>query len=88
MKSIVIYYSPTGNTRKVAKAIRKGMEQKAGKCDIAQVKDLDPSDVDQYDLIGLGSPVWMGCTFCEMICPTGAISGNWEQILKETAGLA
>ena len=60
MKSIVIYYSQTGNTRKVAKAIRKGMEQRAGRCDIARIKDLDPSDVDQYDLIGLGSPVWMG----------------------------
>lgn len=60
MKSIVIYYSQTGNTRKVSKAIRKGMEQKAGQCDIARIKDLDPSDVDQYDLIGLGSPVWMG----------------------------
>ena len=54
MKRIVIYYSQTGNTRKVAKAIRKGMEQNAGQCDIAHIKDLDPADVDHYDLIGLG----------------------------------
>ena len=60
MKAIVIYYSQTGNTRKVAGAIRKGMERKAGQCDIAHVKDLDAAVVDQYDLIGLGSPVWMG----------------------------
>ena len=60
MKSIVIYYSQSGNTRKVARAIHKGMEQKAEPCDISQIKDLDPSDVNQYDLIGLGSPVWNG----------------------------
>jgi flavodoxin/NAD-dependent dihydropyrimidine dehydrogenase PreA subunit len=75
VKSIVIYYSQTGNTRKVAKAIRMGIEQKAGQCDIAHIKGLDPSDVNQYDLIGLGSPVWMGGltpnvrTFIEKIPP-------------------
>ncbi|MBN1851060.1 MAG: flavodoxin domain-containing protein [Deltaproteobacteria bacterium] len=60
MKSIVIYYSQSGNTRKVAKAIHKGMRQVAGECDIVQVKDIDPSSINQYDLIGLGSPVWDG----------------------------
>lgn len=25
-----------------------------------------------------------GCTFCEMICPTGAIDGHWEEFLKST----
>ena len=44
MKSIVIYYSQSGNTRKIAKAIHKGMEQRAGHCDIAQVKAVEPSD--------------------------------------------
>ena len=60
MKSIVIYYSQSGNTRKIAKAIHKGMGQKAGQCDIAQVKAVEPADLNNYDLIGLGSPVWMG----------------------------
>jgi len=60
MKSIIIYYSQTGNTRKIAKAIHKGVDQKAGQCDIEQVKDVKPSDINNYDLIGLGSPVWMG----------------------------
>jgi flavodoxin/ferredoxin len=60
MKSIIIYYSQSGNTRKIAKEIHKGVDQKAGQCDIAQVKDVKPSDINNYDLIGLGSPVWMG----------------------------
>ena len=60
MKSIVIYYSQSGSTRKIAKAIHKGMEQRAGQCDIAQIKAVEPADLNSYDLIGLGSPVWMG----------------------------
>jgi NAD-dependent dihydropyrimidine dehydrogenase PreA subunit len=27
--------------------------------------------------------MWMGCTFCEMICPTGAISCDWEEFSKK-----
>jgi flavodoxin/ferredoxin len=60
MKSIVIYYSQSGNTRKIAKAICKGMKQATGRCELSSIKDLDPGQVDQYELIGLGSPVWMG----------------------------
>jgi flavodoxin/ferredoxin len=60
MNSIIIYYSQSGNTRKIAKAIQKGAAQQAGQCDITQIKDMEPSDLNQYDLIGLGSPVWNG----------------------------
>ncbi|OGP55627.1 MAG: hypothetical protein A2Y65_00475 [Deltaproteobacteria bacterium RBG_13_52_11] len=60
MKSIVIYYSQTGNTRKIARAIHRGMSQVAEQCDIATVKEVNPKDLDKYDLIGLGSPIWMG----------------------------
>jgi hypothetical protein len=27
-------------------------------CDIAPVKEVKPDDLQKYDLIGLGSPVW------------------------------
>jgi flavodoxin/ferredoxin len=60
MKNIIIYYSQSGNTRKIAQAIQKGVAQQAGQCDIAQIKDMEPTDINQYDLIGLGSPVWNG----------------------------
>ena len=60
MKCVIIYYSQTGNTKKIAHAIHKGMNRVAEQCDIAQLKDSRPQDVDRYDLIGLGSPVWMG----------------------------
>jgi ferredoxin len=57
MKSIVIYYSQTGNTKKIAHAIHAGMSQTGEQCDIARLKDVDPRDLAGYDLIGLGSPV-------------------------------
>jgi Fe-S-cluster-containing hydrogenase component 2 len=27
--------------------------------------------------------MWLGCTFCEMICPTGAISCDWEAFQRD-----
>jgi hypothetical protein len=60
MKSIVIYYSQAGSTKKIAQAIHRGMSRLEARCEIAQVKDVDPADLAKYDLIGLGSPIWMG----------------------------
>lgn len=60
MNSIIVYYSQSGNTKKIARAIHTGMTQEAGQCQIVSVKEADPKDLSRYDLIGLGSPVWMG----------------------------
>lgn len=58
MKSIVVYFSQTGNTEKVAKAIQAGIEQVAGNCDIAKLKEANPKRLYDYDLIGIGSPLF------------------------------
>jgi len=57
MKSIVIYYSQSGNTKKVAEAIHRGMSQTGEQCDIVPLRDMNPPNLADYDLIGLGSPV-------------------------------
>src|SRR4030042_4720114 len=57
MKSIVVYHSVYGSTRKIAHAIYEGMKQAGDPCDIARVKDVKTADLAKYDLIGLGSPV-------------------------------
>ena len=57
MKSIIIYYSQTGNTKRIAQAIHAGMNKTGKPCDIARLKDVDPQNLEGYDLIGLGSPV-------------------------------
>jgi flavodoxin/ferredoxin len=58
MKSVVIYYSQTGNTKQIAQAIHKGIAQRAEHCDLVKLKEIHPEELESYDLIGLGSPVW------------------------------
>ena len=60
MKCVVIYFSQTGNTEKVAKAIHTGVKHIAGHCDILPIKEAKPRRLYEYDLIGLGSPVFVG----------------------------
>lgn len=57
MKCIVIYFSQTGNTEKIAKAIQTGVKQITGHCDILPIKEANPRRLYEYDLIGLGAPV-------------------------------
>jgi flavodoxin/ferredoxin len=61
MKSIVIYYSQTGNTKKIAQALQKGITRQTGQCDIARVKEIKPEELVKYDLIGIGAPTWSSC---------------------------
>jgi flavodoxin/ferredoxin len=58
MKSIVVYFSQTGNTLEIARAIQSGIKEVSGQCDIARLQDIDEKDLGIYDLIGLGAPVW------------------------------
>jgi flavodoxin len=52
MKSVVLYFSRTGNTKKVAEAIAEAAESPA--FDIASA---EPSVVEGYDTIFMGTPV-------------------------------
>jgi flavodoxin/NAD-dependent dihydropyrimidine dehydrogenase PreA subunit len=58
LKCAIIYFSQTGNTEKIAKAIQSGVKQSAGHCDIFKIKEANPRRLYEYDLIGLGSPVF------------------------------
>ena len=51
MKSLVIYYSKTGNTEKVAKAIAKGLGARLAKIN-------EKINILEYDLICVGTPVY------------------------------
>jgi flavodoxin/ferredoxin len=58
MKGIIIYFSLTGNTKQIAYAIHKGMGPCMEQCDITTLKEIDSSYLRNYDLIGIGTPVW------------------------------
>ncbi len=59
MKSAVIYFSQTGNTKKVAEAIREGINSAAGHCDLIRVQAAEINKLSGYDLIGVGGPVFV-----------------------------
>lgn len=58
MKGIVVYYSATGNTKKVARAIYGGARDILKDCDITTVKEANLRDMAKYDLIIIGGPIW------------------------------
>ena len=60
MKCVIIYFSQTGNTEKIAKAIQSGVKQATGHCDIFKIKEANPRRLYEYDLIGIGSAVFGG----------------------------
>ena len=59
MNSIVVYFSQTGNTKKVALSIRDAIKSSAGSCDIVKSEKVDISALNHYDLIGIGCPTFI-----------------------------
>jgi flavodoxin/ferredoxin len=57
MKGLVVYYSATGNTKKVARAIHKGLSQ-VMEADLTSLNEISPEAVAEYDLVGIGTPIW------------------------------
>lgn len=58
MKAIVVYYSQTGNTKKIAHAIYEGIKPVIQACDIVPLKEASTRDLIDYNLIGIGGPTW------------------------------
>jgi flavorubredoxin len=56
MKALILYWSATGNTEKIANTIKNSLAE--GKIDMDVVKITEEKDVDllEYDLVFLGSP--------------------------------
>jgi flavodoxin/Fe-S-cluster-containing hydrogenase component 2 len=57
LKAIVVYYSATGSTGKVAGAIYRGMKSVMD-CDVAPIKKIDPKKMARYDVVAIGGPIW------------------------------
>uniref|UniRef100_UPI00356A887A flavodoxin family protein n=1 Tax=Desulfosarcina sp. TaxID=2027861 RepID=UPI00356A887A len=59
MKVLVTYFSQSGNTEKIAKAIYEEASQ-ANEADCKKLEDITPESVAGYDVIFLGSPLHAG----------------------------
>ncbi len=55
---LVLYYSGSGNTRKMAKAIAEGMRSTAVEITLEEAERLDISSLPNYDIIVMGSPTY------------------------------
>jgi ferredoxin/flavodoxin len=80
LKSVIIYFSQTGNTEKTARAIARGIRSTDNHCDLISLREIDPGrsstpkapgsltarvsggikleGLEDYDLIGIGTPVF------------------------------
>jgi len=58
LKVLIIYFSQTGSTKKIAEAIQKGILKSGNVGDITQIKKVDINILKSYDLIGIGTPTF------------------------------
>jgi len=56
LKALVVYYSGTGNTRKVADAIQESLLNQKVESTLLRVQDASEKELYDYDLVFLGSP--------------------------------
>jgi len=59
MKVLVIYFSQTGNTEKIARAMCEGAAP-VHEAELKKLEDVSPDDVTGYDFILIGSPLHAG----------------------------
>ena len=57
-KSLIICFSQTSNTRRIAEAIRDGIVSVTGQCGLEALKDVNTKSLSDFDLVGIGAPVF------------------------------
>ena len=56
MKAVIIYWSKTGNTEKVAEVIQKGLKKAGADVSLRKVDEAGDVDFFSYDLVCIGFP--------------------------------
>jgi len=65
-KIIVIYYSRSGNTEKMAESIGEGIKKEGVEAVVKKVLDTDVDELPKYDGIIIGSPTYYGTMAAEI----------------------
>ncbi len=81
-KALIIYSSMTGNTEMIGKAFGEVCEENGFAVDYLKIKpgidwDENPVYVEEYDLVGLGSPIIAGLPYKELYEVMGLQSNKW-----------
>ena len=66
-KVLVVYYSRTGNTEEMAKAVEKGVRETGVECELKRVEETTPEDLLNADGIIIGSPTYFGLPAQEIV---------------------
>ncbi len=59
-KALIIYYSRSGNTKKMAELIAGGMQKEGLEVSLKDVQETQADELLAYDAIIIGSPVYYG----------------------------
>jgi len=59
-KVLVVYYSRTGNTEKMAELVAEGARAAGGDVTVRKVEEADPAELLETDVVVLGSPTYYG----------------------------
>lgn len=65
-KALIVYYSRSGNTRKMAETIAEGVKNEEVAAEVRDVKDVAPDDLKAFDAIVVGSPTYYGSMAAEI----------------------
>jgi NAD(P)H dehydrogenase (quinone) len=65
-KAIVIYYSRSGNTKKMAEGVAKGIKGEGVEAVLKDVKEVQAKELLEFDAIVMGSPVYYGTMASEL----------------------
>ncbi|MBU2617567.1 MAG: NAD(P)H-dependent oxidoreductase [Euryarchaeota archaeon] len=66
VKVLVTYYSKTGHTEELAKAVAEGVREAGGTAALKKVSEVDVAELPTYDGIIIGSPVYFGTMASEV----------------------
>ncbi len=59
MKAVMVYFSQTGNTKKVSRAMAEAMREKGCRVEEVTLKKARSADLEKADVIGIGAPCFM-----------------------------
>ena len=65
-KALVIYYSRSGNTKKMAESVADGIKKEGVEAVLQDVKDTSPDDLLKYEGLLIGSPTYYGTMSAEI----------------------
>lgn len=58
LRAAVVYFSQNGTTAQVAESIATGLRHAGYDVDLLNLRDGQPSDIESYNILGIGSPVY------------------------------